>query len=165
MMNRGQSLPSVHLAIRQAWRRRVLPAFASGERVQMLAALVIANTSLDELLATKGYQGATEAERFYAARHSFSCYADVCAARKLRNLAVHHLDFNPAQAACGVAIGAYARALRDHGIQIEWPVPVDEPEVRVLRSQPTRKAAREAPGEHTDQFIASARVRAIGSGI
>lgn len=119
MVQRWMPISAVRHRVRQAWRRQIMPAFRTGDNSQLLAALILANTCLDEMLLAEGYDGESGGERVYQARSSFTGYERLCMARRLRHLAVHHLDFRLNAAACGDALASFAQALRDHGVTLD----------------------------------------------
>jgi hypothetical protein len=153
MMNKYVPMEALHRSIRQTWLRLITPAFASRDRSLMLAALVLANTCLDELLRAEGYVGATSAERLQSAQRSFSNYEDVCAARRLRNAAVHHLDFRLTSAACEEALAALAQAVRDHGVHVGAALPllVDERTCAMLPSPHEQRRQCRGYREHVNR--------------
>jgi hypothetical protein len=112
------SIPAVQRHIRQAWRRVVLPASTSRDATLLLGALVVADTSLDELLIAEGWPGETTGYRLEHAKNSFSDYAAVLAARHIRHQAVHHLDFHLCWRAVQTALAAYAQGLWEHGVDL-----------------------------------------------
>jgi len=109
---------TVHQRIRQAWQRQVVPAARNRDRTALLAALVVADASLDAALRIEGYAGATAGERIHAASRSFSDYVGLRAARHIRHQAVHELDYRLCWLAAAAALAAYAKALWEHGVYL-----------------------------------------------
>lgn len=112
-------ISAVRYKVRQVWRRQIMPTVRTDNPLQLLAALVIASTCVDEILLAEGYPGESSGERIYQARASFSAYERLCMARRLRHLAVHHLDFRLNKPACTCALASFAQALRDHGVILD----------------------------------------------
>ena len=122
--------------VRQAWRWRVLPAVLSRDGNALLAALVVADASLDAVLLAEGCWGETVGERLQSANRSFSDYTGLRAARRVRHQAVHRLDYCLCPCAAVSALDAYAHALWEHGVDLSdfwyltdgsvdvWPVSV-----------------------------------------
>jgi hypothetical protein len=119
MLTQSLSLPAIHYVVRRAWRRYVLPVHNRRDDVAALAALVVASTSLDEVLLAEGRRGESAGERLYQARTSFSDYERLCDARRIRHLAVHHLDSHLCWPAVATALDSFGQALREHGVGIE----------------------------------------------
>jgi hypothetical protein len=118
MIMQYTSLPIVHRHIRHAWCRYVFPAVLNRDAVTLLAALVVADTSLDEVLCAEGCPGETVGERLHNANVSFSDYEGLLRAHQIRNHAVHHLDFRLCWRAGCTALAAYTRAILDHGVDL-----------------------------------------------
>src|SRR4051794_2001669 len=116
MLSQPTSRDVLHRHIRRAWGRYVLPALLDRDTDGLLAALVIADTSLDEVLRSDEFAGETAGERLLNARSAFSNYADLVAARQTRNKVVHNLDYRLCLPAAGVALAAYHRALWERGV-------------------------------------------------
>jgi hypothetical protein len=131
-----EPLSTIYDQVRHAWRRRVLPALMGHDPDIMLAALVVADASLDAVLLAEGYYGGTTGERVQNANFSFSNYAGLRAARHVRHQAVHRLDYHLCWCAAAAALDTYANALWEHGIDLSgiwyptadavdvWPAPV-----------------------------------------
>lgn len=102
--------------IRRKWQRYIHPVVHHRHADGLLAALVVASSSLDEILFVKGYVGRDHDERLRAARHSFTDYVGVRAARRLRNQIVHDISFSVCWPAGAAALKVFARALWEHGI-------------------------------------------------
>jgi hypothetical protein len=113
-----ETLTTARDRVRQAWRWRVLPALSSCDPDALLAALVVADTSLDALLLAQDYPGGTAGERIQSAGQSFSDYAGLRAARHVRHQAVHRLDYHLCRCAAVAALDAYALALWEHGVDL-----------------------------------------------
>jgi hypothetical protein len=136
MTTRFETLSPVHDRVRRAWRWRVLPALMSRDPDTMLAALVVADASLEAVLLVEGYSGGTAGERLQSASLSFSNYAGLRAARHVRHQAVHRLDYHLCWCAAAAALDIYANALWEHGVDLSgiwyptddavdvWPAPV-----------------------------------------
>jgi len=90
MLTRPMPPETLHQHIRRAWHRYVLPVLVDRNVDGLLAALVVADTSLDEVLYAEGYTGETGCERLRQAMHSFSNYPAVLAGHQIRNRIVHH---------------------------------------------------------------------------
>jgi hypothetical protein len=112
------TIADAHRHIRQAWRCYVLPACLSHDSATLLAALVVANTSLDELLLAEGYSGETCGERLQNASRSFSNYAGLRLARRIRDRAVHELNYPLCRRIVLPALAAYTLALWEHGVPL-----------------------------------------------
>lgn len=110
---------TVHDHVRQVWRWRVLPSLHRRDPDALLAALVVADTSLDAILMAAGYTGLTAGERLQHASRSFSDYTGIRAARHIRHQAVHQLDYRLCWRAAHTALRAYARALWEQGVDLE----------------------------------------------
>lgn len=123
MLAQPTSVEMLHQHIRQAWCRYVVPVLLNRDTDGLLAALVIADTSLDEVLRAEGFAGDTGAERLQQAMHSFSNYSDLLAAHHARNRVVHHLDARLCVPAAGVALAAYHRGLWEHGVRLSEGLP------------------------------------------
>jgi hypothetical protein len=113
-----ETLTTARDHVRHAWRRRVLPALSSRDPDALLAALVVADTSLDALLIVEEYPGGTAGERVQSASRSFSDYAGLRAARHVRHQAVHRLDYRLCWCATVAALDAYAHALWEHSVDL-----------------------------------------------
>lgn len=124
------TLSETEQRIRWAWHRYVLPICAYRDVDGLLSALVVASTSLDTLLLVEGYAGADADERLWHARHSFTDYIGLRAARRLRNQLVHDIRFSVSWSVGAAALKAFARALWEHGIDtgldIGWYAVDDE---------------------------------------
>ena len=125
--------------VRQAWRWRVLPAIVGSDPNLLLAALVVADASIDAVLLDAGYPGTTVAERLQNASHAFSDYAGLRAARQIRHRAVHQLGHSVCRRAVLEALDSYARALWEHGVDLNgiWypdDLAIDAPPLSVLLS-------------------------------
>ena len=118
MRNEPITLADAHRHIQQAWRCYVLPAYFCHDSATLLAALVVANTGLDELLLAEGYPGETGSERLQSASHSFSDYIGLRAARRVRDRAVHELGYPLCRRVALPALATYTRALWEHGVQL-----------------------------------------------
>jgi hypothetical protein len=109
-------LDAVQTRIRRAWAQHVVPALATPDHTAMLSALVVASTCVDEVIEAKGFPGALAGERLWHARRSFSSFDALLDARRVRNRAVHHLDYRLNAEACTLALASLAVALRDQGV-------------------------------------------------
>lgn len=118
MNPRSMTIADVHRHIRQAWRCYVLPAYLSHDSATLLAALVVANTSLDELLLVEGYPGETCGERLQNASRSFSDYAGLRAARRIRDRVVHDLGYPLCRRVALPALATYTLAMWEHGVPL-----------------------------------------------
>jgi hypothetical protein len=167
MIQQQRSIEAVHGLVRHAWRMHVVPACQKPEKALLLAALVVACTSLDEVLAAEGYPGETPADRLSYARNSFSQYSDVCAARRFRHRMVHHLEFHPTWEAAMHAIAVFAVALWEHGVDLDgiWgdALTIDEAQGAVLPSFGDNRGHRRAPSECVERGWPSRRVSAAGT--
>ena len=123
MLSQFTSADMLHHRIRKSWRRYVLPALLNHDADAMLAALVIADTSLDEVLRAEGCAGGTVGERIQHAMHTFSNYPALLAARQTRNRVVHNLDCHLCLDEAGAALAAYQHALWDHGVRLTNQLP------------------------------------------
>lgn len=153
MINRYLPTDALHDAIRRVWLRSIAPSYASRDRSRMLAALVLATTCFDELLSSEGYAGMTSVERLLSARRSLSNYTGVCGARRLRNAAVHHLDFCLTAPACGEALDALAEAIGEHGVDLSGVLhqDVDARARAVLPSPHEQRRQRRGYRGHVDR--------------
>jgi hypothetical protein len=124
MQRQPVTLTAVHRQIRHAWRRYVLPAYTSRDVASLLVALVVASASLDELLLAEDHPGETPIERLGNASASFSNYAGLRAARRVRHQAVHRLGYPLCRRIALPALEAYARALWEHGVELDGCHPV-----------------------------------------
>jgi hypothetical protein len=155
-----RSIPSVHSQIRYAWQRFMLPAYGSRDTAALLAALVVADTCLGELLLAEGHAGASFSERLWNARRSFSDYASLCAARLVRHKAVHDLTYHLHWETGAIAIASYARALWEHGVDLtgdsclsaEPPVLRPAPLLRRCRVVHIRPVSATSLGRRRVQF-------------
>lgn len=102
--------------VRWAWQRYILPVCHERDAAGLLAALVVASTSLDTVLLVAGYPGRDDDERLWHARRSFTDYVGLRGARRLRNQLVHDLRFRVPWPVGAAALKAFARALWEHGI-------------------------------------------------
>jgi hypothetical protein len=118
MNTRPITLADAHRHIQQAWRCYVLPAYLSHDSAMLLAALVVANTGLDELLLAEGYHGETSSERLQNASRSFSDYTGLRMARRIRDRAVHELDYPLCRRVALPALATYTLALWEHGVPL-----------------------------------------------
>ena len=118
MNSRSMTIADTHRHIRQAWRCYVLPAYLSHDSATLLAALVVANTSLDALLLAEGYTGETYGERLQSASRSFSDYAGLRAARHIRDRAVHKLGYPLCRRVALPALATYTLAMWEHGVPL-----------------------------------------------
>jgi hypothetical protein len=109
-------LESVHGRVRRAWSQHVAPALDSSDHSLMLSAMVVASTCVDELIEAEGYPGRVARLRLWSARRSFSQFEALVQARRMRNRAVHHLDYRLPPQAYTLALASFAVALRDHGL-------------------------------------------------
>ena len=107
-----------HRHIRHAWHSYVLPAYLSHDSATLLAALVMANTSLDELLLAEGYAGETGGERLQNASRSFSDFSGLREARRIRDRAVHELDYPLCRRIVLPALATYTLAMWEHGVPL-----------------------------------------------
>ncbi len=112
------ALATVQDNIRQVWRWRVVPSMLRRDPDALLAALVVADASLDAILLAAEYIGNTAGERLQNASNSFSDYASIRAARHIRHQAVHQLDYRLCWCTTQSALAAYARALWEHGVDL-----------------------------------------------
>jgi len=110
---------TAHEQVRHIWRWRVLPSLHRRDPDALLAALVVADTSLDAILIAAGYNGTTVGERLQHASRSFSDYTGIRAARHIRHQAVHQLDYRLCWHAAHAALQVYARALWEQGVDLE----------------------------------------------
>jgi hypothetical protein len=117
------SLDDTRRRIRQAWSRYVLPAYTSHDSATLLAALVVANTGMDDILLAENCAGETAADRLRSARESFSNYADLRTARHTRDMAVHQLGYPICRRTVLPALGCYAIALWEHSVDLSAPWP------------------------------------------
>ena len=118
MLTRPMPPETLHQHIRLAWRRYVVPVLADRNVDGLLAALVVADTSLDDVLYAEGYTGETVCERLHQAMHSFSNFPAVLAGHQIRNRIVHHLDYHLCLEGGVAALSAYRRALWEHGVNL-----------------------------------------------
>src|SRR5262249_40107546 len=93
MRKQPMTLVAVRFPIRPASRQTVVPAYSRHGTATLLAALVVANSSLDTLLGAEGCSGETAAERLCNASGSFSDYAGLRTARHVRDQGVHRLGY------------------------------------------------------------------------
>jgi HD-GYP domain-containing protein (c-di-GMP phosphodiesterase class II) len=113
------SLSAVKRQIYHTWRSCIWPAYTSRDATRLLAALVVADTCLDELLRAEGYFGETPAQRLRSAKSSFTEYDRLVAARRLRHRAVHRLAYRLHREQVAGALAAYARACWEHGVLLD----------------------------------------------
>jgi malonyl CoA-acyl carrier protein transacylase len=118
MIEQPVTIESARRYIRWAWQRHILPVYQDRDRDGLIAALVVANTSLDTILQLEGYAGTTYQERLWSARNSVTNYDKVCAARLVRNQAVHQLHRPVCWYAGVAALTAFAQALWEHGVDV-----------------------------------------------
>ena len=153
--------------VRQAWRWRVIPAVVGNDPNLLLAALVVADASLDAVLLGAGYPGTTIAERLQNASHAFSDYAGLRAARQIRHRAVHQLGYRVCRSAVMEALGSYARALWEHGIDLNgiwYPdgLAIDAPLPPVLLSSHERILGKGAASERGEPRNVTRHLAAAG---
>ncbi|HMQ32756.1 MAG TPA: hypothetical protein PKD53_18640 [Chloroflexaceae bacterium] len=109
---------TVHTRVRRAWSEHVAPALEVTDQGLMLSALVVASTCVDEIVAAEGYPGPRAGARLWIARRSFSQFDALVEARRMRNRAVHHLDYRLHHQGYVGALASFAVALRDHGLAL-----------------------------------------------